>query len=82
MKRKVIVDKVKNTKLLHDYSNEKSALEEDIKGAEAGKIHVTDTIYPGVKLTISMGEYTVTSPIKYSTFYCKNREVLFTSCQI
>lgn len=82
MKRTVIVEKVKNTKLIRDYSSEKGALEEGIKGAEAGKVHVTDTIYPGVKLTISMGEYTVTTPIKYSTFYCKNREVLFTSCQI
>jgi uncharacterized protein (DUF342 family) len=82
MKRTVIVGKVKNAKLISDYSSEMRLLEEDIKGAEAGKIHVTDTIFPGVKLTISMGEYTVTTPIKYSTFYCKNREVLFTSCQI
>jgi uncharacterized protein (DUF342 family) len=81
MKKTVIIGKLRDTKLIGEYAGELELLEEDVKRAEMGKVHVTDTVYPGVKLTISMGEYTVTTPVKFSTFYCKNREVLFTSCQ-
>ena len=82
IKRTVIVGKLQDTKLINEYAGEMRILEEDIKKAEMGKVHVTDTIYPGSKLMISLGEYTVMTPIKFSTFYCKNREVSFTSCQI
>lgn len=82
LKKTIILEKIHNTKLLGEYDEESKALEEDAKKSEMGKIHVTDTIYPGVKLTISLGEYTVSTPVRYSTFYCKNREILFTACQL
>ncbi len=82
MKKKVIVGKVQNAKLISEYAGEIKTLEEEIEKAEMGKIHVTDTIFPGVKLTISLGEYTVTTPVKFSTFYCENRSVSFVSCQV
>ncbi|MGI5970213.1 MAG: DUF342 domain-containing protein [Oscillospiraceae bacterium] len=80
MKRNVILGKLQNTKLIAEYSKEIELLEEEIKKAERGKVNVIDTIFPGVKLTISLGEFIVTSPIRFSTFYCKNREIEFTSC--
>ena len=81
MKKKVIVGKIMNTKLISEYSKELIMLEEDVKKSGTGKVHVTDIIYPGVKLTISLGEYTVEKQIKYSTFYSENREVSVVSCQ-
>lgn len=82
MKKTVIVGKLQNTKLINEYLTEMKTLREDVGKAEKGKVHVTDTIYPGTRLTISLGEYTVAAPMKYSTFYCENREISFTSCQI
>jgi uncharacterized protein (DUF342 family) len=81
MKKTVIIGKLRDTKLIGEYAGELELLKEDVKRADMGKVHVTDTIYPGVRLTISMGEYTVTTPVKFATFYYKNREVLFTSFQ-
>ena len=82
MKRTATVEKIRDVKLLNDYTNEIKTLEEDVKKAELGKVHVTDTIYPGVKLKISLDELVITTPIKFATFYCKNREISYTSCQI
>ena len=82
MRKSVIVGKLQNTKLINEYVAELKTLKEDVENAEKGKVHVTDTIFPGVKLTISLGEYTVGKPMKYTTFYCNNREISFTSCQV
>lgn len=82
LKKTVVLGKIKNNKLIGEYSVEIQRIEEDIKKAETGTVHVKDTIYPGVKLTISLGEYVVTTPIKYATFKCRNREISFSSCEI
>ena len=82
MKQKVTVGKIKNMNLVSEYSKEMKTLEEDIKKAETGKVHVIDTIFPGVKLTISFGEYTVKQQIKHSTFCYENHEVSTVSCQV
>ena len=82
MKRTVTIEKIRDTKLLSEHTTEIAKLEEDFKSSEMGKVHVTDTIYQGVKLTISLGEFVVTDALKYATFYCKNRKISYTSCQI
>ena len=54
-------------------------LEEVVKTTKTGKVHVKDTVYPGVRLKISLYDYVVHSPIKYATFKCENREINYTA---
>ncbi len=82
MRKTIILKKIENSKIIGEYSKEIENLEEYVNKADLGKVHVTDTIYPGVRITISLGEYVVTTPIKFATFYCKDREITFSACQI
>ena len=49
MKKTVIIAKLRDSKLIGEYAGELELLEEDVKRAELGKVHVLDTVYPGVK---------------------------------
>ena len=82
MKKSVVLGKIRNVALIKEYSEEIKNIEQNVQSASIGKVHVTGTVYPGVKISISFGEMNITSPIKYSTFRCAGREISISPCQL
>ncbi|MGE4484074.1 MAG: DUF342 domain-containing protein [Oscillospiraceae bacterium] len=82
MKKSVVLGKIRNVALIKEYTEEIKKTEQDVQSASIGRVHVKDTVYPGVKISISFGEMNVTSPIKFATFKYGETEISVTPCQM
>ncbi|WP_159447970.1 DUF342 domain-containing protein [Papillibacter cinnamivorans] len=82
LKRTVFVGMLQDKQKISEYTAEMEKTEEEIRSAVKGKVHVMDTVYPGVRIAISLGEYKVTSPIRFATFRFSGKEVSFSACEL
>lgn len=82
IKASAVASRLQNTQLLSECSEELSRLEYELEHAVDGKIHITDTAYPGVKIAIGNASYRVNEPVTYSTFKYSAGEVIFTACEV
>lgn len=74
-------NKAQNGKLLEEYSDELNRLLQEAEDATSGKVHVTETAYPGARISIGPGTYKVNREIDFATFKFKDGEVIFTACE-
>lgn len=82
LKRTAFVGMLQDKKKILEYTEEMNKTEEQIRNSVKGKIHATDTVYPGVRIAISLGEYKVNSPIRFASFRYSGKEVAFSACEI
>ena len=64
-----------NTQLLAEYTEELEHLLEESANAIHGKVHVSNTAYPGVRLTIASAVYKVERVSEHCSFHVVNGEV-------
>lgn len=60
---------------------EKANLEEMVKDAKAGNVHVLETIYKGVKVFLGKVGYVVPYDNEYVTYYKDGKDILTTACR-
>lgn len=65
---------------LQENMEELESEKERFDSATQGRIHVLDTAFPGVKITIGNISYQVLTPLQYATFRMRNGEVGYTAC--
>ncbi|MDL2224974.1 FapA family protein [Eubacteriales bacterium OttesenSCG-928-M02] len=68
--------------LQQNYEGMQQELEEirvQVDAGSDGKVHVTDTTYPDVRITINSATYTVSDPIAFATFKYSDGAVVFTA---
>lgn len=82
MKKTVMVGKLNHLKLIKQYMQERQSIESAANMCSVGEITVRDTVYPGVRITISLGEMAVTSPVRFTTFICKEHEISLSPCRM
>lgn len=75
LKKTAVLGKINHEKLIREEEEELNAIEERTRASAFGEINVRDTVFPGVRLSISLGEMTVTNPIRFTTFTYKDREL-------
>lgn len=75
LKKTVVLGKINHDKLIHEYEEELNSIEEMAKSSAFGEINVRDTVFPGVKISISLGEMSITNQIRFTTFTYKDREI-------
>lgn len=80
LKKTVVLGRIQDMQLIREYNEELVKLKEELK-INMGKVHVLGTAYPGVRISIMFCDYNVTSPIKFATFKCENREIVFRPCE-
>ncbi|MCL1975856.1 MAG: FapA family protein [Firmicutes bacterium] len=66
-----------NTQLLEDISEEFAELSEESANAINGKVHITEAVYPGARLTIASATYRVMEKTPHCTFKMANGEIAF-----
>lgn len=71
-----------NAKLFRDYSEELNILENEAEQAVDGKVHVTGTTHPGVRISIGKDMYRVEESVDYATFKYRDGAVHFSACEI
>lgn len=77
--------KIALAKMLNDYKTLKKELEEllarkqeidnELNRLQGGRIKVSETVYPGVQITIGQAQYNVNDPIKYALFTLRDGDV-------
>lgn len=77
----IVGNKEQNNKLFTEYSEELNRLMEEMEHANDGKVHVTDTVYPGARISIGSGSYRVNQEMRFSTFKLRDGEVAFAACE-
>jgi uncharacterized protein (DUF342 family) len=79
----VLYSKNESAALLGRYEEEMNALEMEIKNSVAGKVHVLNRVFPGVRIGIGSAMYKIDNePISYATFKFKNGEIEFLTCEL
>lgn len=53
---------------LEELTGRKQVIEEELGRLQKGRVKVTDTVYPGVQITIGQAQYNVNDPIRYALF--------------
>ena len=71
-----------NEDQLEDYTGEMTDLKRELEEATNGKVHVFETVYPGVKITIASDSYKVNDDVEYATFKFREGQVTYTACEM
>ena len=82
--KEIMLQKLLNTRdeLLtqkEEYERKKNELELIMQIYSKAKVSVSNTIFPGVNITIGNASLRLREPIKYATFYNYENQIKFTS---
>ena len=71
-----------NGEQLEEYQTEMDDLKRELEEATNGKVHVYETVYPGVRITIASDAYKVNDDIEYATFKFREGQITYTACEM
>ena len=65
-----------------EYNDEIAVIQEALKRSTDGKIHVFDSVFPGVRITIANDMYRVNDNIQFTTFKYREGQIVYNTCEI
>ena len=80
--RSLVENKRGNEEKLAEATEESAALKRELDEAVNGKVHVYETVYPGVRVTIASDSYKVSDDINFATFKFRDGQITYTPCEI
>ncbi|MDR1117321.1 MAG: FapA family protein [Oscillospiraceae bacterium] len=81
-KASVIMSIEQNAKIMEEYSEELYELENEAAKLNSGKIHVSNTLYPGVRIIIGGLVRSFETELQYSTIKYGDGEIVFGACEV